>query len=145
MYSFLKQNVEICFKQTYVSYPIIHIVVHIIVYLISGGVPGVLGHLVVGGFQEVVNQCTKMLILKKLGVFIKQSSITMLCLFVTSNLLFCSRCPMVARKKAEVVVEGAEAEDQGSASSSGEKVLHPSRCRARKVDIHLRKMRCSTP
>lgn len=95
--------------------------------------------------EEVVNHCTKILILKELGVFIKQSSINMLCLFVTSNLLFCSRCPMVARKKAEVAVEGAEAEDQGSASSSGEKVLHPSRCRARKVDIHLRKMRCSTP
>lgn len=48
----------------------------------------VLGHLVVGGFKEVVNHCTKVLILKELGVFTKQSSINMLCLFVTSNCCF---------------------------------------------------------
>lgn len=41
MYFFLKENVEICIKQTYISYPSIHIVVHIIVNLISGGVPGI--------------------------------------------------------------------------------------------------------
>lgn len=41
MYSFLKQNVDIFFKQTYTSYPSICIVIHIIVNLILGGLPGI--------------------------------------------------------------------------------------------------------